>query len=425
MSLEEQERTIVSSLTPEEKGRYTFLKKRRGFYKGRLTFYTNQLDTDSSIDQGVLESMLKMLRTYQKRFDEAQDELESEFPDIEALFKNRENFSNEFMRVFSRVRQMILDKTSSRRLESPMAAGQSTPVRPKLPDINIPKFDGDRKKWMNFSNVFKRVIADRADVDDITKFRYLETSTMDGRAASIVASVTDSNFETAWSRLSEFYSDQEQLKQSLIQELYDVKLPKNPNSKAFEDFANHIECTLGFFNSIQVDTFSWDLLLVYYLTRKLDVETRKELEKERKTTVNITLKAFLNFVRDRSRYLQALAECENTFSKSQVTSTPKVPEKQNTGARKKEYSGSFVAASSDMNCPICNEAHKVLGCDKIKEMKPELLLDAVKKAYLCFNCLRRGHRVRDCTSSLCRVCNEKHHTLLHDALTISKELETD
>lgn len=42
-------------------------------------------------------------------------------------------------------------------------------------------------------------------------------------------------------------------------------------------------------------------------------------------------------------------------------------------------------------------------------------LSKVKERHLCFNCLKRGHRVGHCRSRMCTVsgCGKKHHTLLH------------
>jgi len=38
----------------------------------------------------------------------------------------------------------------------------------------------------------------------------------------------------------------------------------------------------------------------------------------------------------------------------------------------------------------------------------------VASAFLCSNCLRFGHDNSTCQSSACRICAQKHHTLLHE-----------
>ncbi|XP_040175623.1 uncharacterized protein LOC120908545 [Anopheles arabiensis] len=39
----------------------------------------------------------------------------------------------------------------------------------------------------------------------------------------------------------------------------------------------------------------------------------------------------------------------------------------------------------------------------------------VQSKGLCFNCLSPAHRLRQCTSSGCKICQQRHHTLLHEA----------
>ncbi|XP_055621927.1 uncharacterized protein LOC129765547 [Toxorhynchites rutilus septentrionalis] len=39
--------------------------------------------------------------------------------------------------------------------------------------------------------------------------------------------------------------------------------------------------------------------------------------------------------------------------------------------------------------------------------------DLVKKKNLCINCFSSSHIMRNCSSSSCRVCSQKHHTMLH------------
>lgn len=40
-------------------------------------------------------------------------------------------------------------------------------------------------------------------------------------------------------------------------------------------------------------------------------------------------------------------------------------------------------------------------------------VQVVKKAYLCTNCLGKRHLVFHCPAGSCRLCGNRHHTLLH------------
>ncbi|XP_062541616.1 uncharacterized protein LOC134209639 [Armigeres subalbatus] len=46
-------------------------------------------------------------------------------------------------------------------------------------------------------------------------------------------------------------------------------------------------------------------------------------------------------------------------------------------------------------------------------MTPTERFDVTKKNALCINCLSPSHQLKNCSSGACRVCNQKHHTMLH------------
>ena len=68
------------------------------------------------------------------------------------------------------------------------------------------------------------------------------------------------------------------------------------------------------------------------------------------------------------------------------------------------------------NCGICKDVQLPLWkCEKFRGMQVSSRRDYVKENNVCFNCLREGHRVTNClTTFTCRVCNRRHHSLLHE-----------
>ena len=44
----------------------------------------------------------------------------------------------------------------------------------KLPKMSLPVFDGDRKKWLSFWDVFKSEVHDVKDISNVTKFNFLK-----------------------------------------------------------------------------------------------------------------------------------------------------------------------------------------------------------------------------------------------------------
>lgn len=65
-------------------------------------------------------------------------------------------------------------------------------------------------------------------------------------------------------------------------------------------------------------------------------------------------------------------------------------------------------------CDCCSSIHKLHTCTKFKDLSVGDLINFVRKAKLCFNCLQSPHLINKCRSRYnCFVCNGKHNTLLH------------
>ncbi|CAD6235401.1 GSCOCG00007880001-RA-CDS, partial [Cotesia congregata] len=67
-----------------------------------------------------------------------------------------------------------------------------------------------------------------------------------------------------------------------------------------------------------------------------------------------------------------------------------------------------------VNCPVCDEKHRLYTCDKFRELTVEERRKVVLNAQLCFNCFGNNHTVKLCRSKgTCRKCLKRHNTLLH------------
>ena len=68
-------------------------------------------------------------------------------------------------------------------------------------------------------------------------------------------------------------------------------------------------------------------------------------------------------------------------------------------------------------CWYCLKDHKLTACETFISLNLEENKSFVKEKQLCWNCLLKGHIIKDCASTAkCRIdsCNKKHYTLLHD-----------
>ncbi|XP_026739594.1 uncharacterized protein LOC113502285 [Trichoplusia ni] len=65
------------------------------------------------------------------------------------------------------------------------------------------------------------------------------------------------------------------------------------------------------------------------------------------------------------------------------------------------------------SCPVCEEEHFATECKKFKEASIDKKWDIIKKAKICFKCLRFKHLRSNCKAPVCRKCRRWHHTILH------------
>uniref|UniRef100_A0A182PX85 PHD-type domain-containing protein n=1 Tax=Anopheles epiroticus TaxID=199890 RepID=A0A182PX85_9DIPT len=72
--------------------------------------------------------------------------------------------------------------------------------------------------------------------------------------------------------------------------------------------------------------------------------------------------------------------------------------------------------SENQPCPICERPHSITKCETFRGKIPKERVATALNLGLCYKCLMKGHRVRDCKSrTACTVdgCKYNHHSMLH------------
>lgn len=73
-----------------------------------------------------------------------------------------------------------------------------------------------------------------------------------------------------------------------------------------------------------------------------------------------------------------------------------------------------LVSANELQCAVCNNNHELYKCEEFKKKSVSDKYSVLRKSGACFNCLGKGHRTTECSSSsTCRKCSKKHHTLLH------------
>lgn len=271
----------------------------------------------------------------------------------------------------------------------------------QLPKINIPKFDGEYGKWPTFKDLFEKVVHSQK-ISAVQKMWYLKTNLI-GEAERLIRhlSLTDNNYDTAWTILKDRFSNKRVLTATLIQQMLDIPNVAS-DAKAIKDFHDIVQENLAAISNMEVDTTNWDPLLLQLLVKKLDRHTHGLYEASIKNPRELqSIKNFLKFLEQRFQALESMGSKEK----------PK-QDKNNTHKEKNKATASIVSSSL---CKVCNgKEHPLYTCEKFKNnMTPAERLNWVQKQRLCVNCFKSTHKARDCKSRACPKCNLKHNSLLH------------
>ncbi|KAI4473925.1 hypothetical protein M0802_015875 [Mischocyttarus mexicanus] len=83
------------------------------------------------------------------------------------------------------------------------------------------------------------------------------------------------------------------------------------------------------------------------------------------------------------------------------------------------------ASQIQPNCELCKRDHCTQFCERLVEANQEKRINIITTAGLCSNCLRSNHDLGACLASICKVCNLKHHTLIHEGSVASTSVQSN
>lgn len=275
----------------------------------------------------------------------------------------------------------------------------------RFPKIDLPFFDGAYDKWMCFSDTFKAMIHNKINISNIEKLHYLR-SCLKGEAAAVIQSLisSDENYEIAWSLLVDRYDNKRVIVQNHLKALLNQPAITRESAITLRQLLNNINTHSRALKVLGLSVDTWDAILIFLMTSKLDKTTHQEWEKTISSSELPTLKQFTEFLKTRIQILEATIPQD---SNDQI----KIANQRHKGNLNSK-SALAVTQYSD-HCNYCQDKHKIYNCEKFLNLPISERLETVKKQKLCFNCLRKNHSSDKCKCGHCKKCNKKHNTLLH------------
>lgn len=173
---------------------------------------------------------------------------------------------------------------------------------------------------------------------------------------------------------------------------------------------------------LDIDT-NGDVFALYFVTERLDSETRLQWEllqtRDFRSQELAAFEQLFNFLESRFKALEQIKTTRIGFNGQQQR--PSTSQANYNSSNSKQ---AFHAV--DLKCEFCSENHKLCFCKEFVKEEVDARRDFVLKNRICFNCLG-NHSVRFCQKpTSCRICNKKHHSLLHpQAVSLSNNEATE
>ncbi|XP_078052012.1 uncharacterized protein LOC144478153 [Augochlora pura] len=391
------------------------LRRRRGNIIGHITTLKNFLDNCEESEHRNISLITEHLNGLAKawdRFDDIQFELETLDPSEET---RRFEMQTNYYTVVARAKDLIQPNEQPNNSRSVHPASPAltvtAPMAIKLPEMRLPTFDGTIENWASFFDIFTSMIDRNEDLTPVQKLQYLR-STLTGKAAACIQSLktTDTNYQDAIDILKEKFHCPRRTLLRHCDAIRDIPKLTKDTPEALGELLDVLNQHLRALRNLGESVSSWNSILISIILSKINSDTIWQWEV---TLPNKEMPSYTHLM----EFLQKRANCSSaaitrivSTGGNRHTSIATNPKPSTGGTARTQ---TFFAAKSPQ-CSICHEAHAVRDCETFKLASPATRLETVEKTALCHNCLRPGHTTDSCRSLFsCRVCNQRHHTLIH------------
>lgn len=302
---------------------------------------------------------------------------------------------------------------------SPQVAPTSQLQGFRLPEIPLPKFNGDFQNWLNFRSAFSSIVVENTSVEDKVKYQYLK-QVLSGEALNRVANVPSGDFQLAWTLLTERYDNPMQIADTHVAAILS---PPNLNAKSaasWRAFVDHEKLNIQALESLDLGIEVKDLLYMYIIISRFDASTLREWERFNSLKENTSLAHLWSFMENQHKVAQAVSfNCTSSAQNSQNSSSNHFSKSSNHVAKpfsQPQGNNKGFNFQKTTSCLYCKDAtHNVFNCPSFRQLEPSARLEAVRAKQLCYNCMKPFDRNHHSCSGACKTCGKAHHTTLHGA----------
>ncbi|XP_073952967.1 uncharacterized protein [Choristoneura fumiferana] len=357
------------------------------------------INLESITEKWEFEDLLKTLQARWAAIDSLHWEIDSELEGSNSVYEKA--FTNHEVK-YNDIKKAINSKLWS-----------VAHIEKYTPQMKTPEFSGNYHHWQSFKDLFCATIHNNPTLSDGQKMQFLKTK-VKGEAERLIQHlpVTADNYKTSWDILQHRYDNKKLIFNSHISIMLSIPAMQQPTVGHIKNIHDSTLESLNAIKNLGVEIETWDPLLVYLLTQKLDTQTHNDYLETLKQPRDLpTIQDFLNFLEAKFTSMEAARQKqEGPLSKSYTSN------QISSSGTTRNPKQSFIKNKRNFpQCPLCNENHGIYYCEKFLQMSPIAKARTVAKLNLCTNCLF-NHNGKPCIATKrCQECRGDHNTILHAA----------
>ena len=411
------------------------LKQQRGCLKANVTRLIKFFDDNIEADIHDCESRQIKLEEYNTNFEKIQLEIELASGTVdessqEEQFEVQEDERAEFEKKYYTCLKIIKMRLQAIRAASPLAqpdaqfiepfvsvarSDASTPqnityhINHGLEKLQVRPYDGNPREWQSFRDAFTNLVHKNDAMPATEKFYRLKQS-LQGDLINLLDGLdaSEENYKVAWDLISQRCDKPRKIIQSHLKQILELPAMKTSSAVLIRSLKEKAQMHVNALKALKEPVDSWDSVLVYIISRKLDRFTRKSWEETLEDSAKPKFTDLIAFLKKKERddgdYESPLVQSNNTYNTNNANTNKK--SKTNTQQ-------SLLSTNKSDLCTFCKQDHRVYSCPQLLNINQNDRADAVREKRLCLNCLRDNHSTKQCRASGCRTCSKKHNSLLH------------
>ncbi|XP_063994830.1 uncharacterized protein LOC135172605 [Diachasmimorpha longicaudata] len=290
----------------------------------------------------------------------------------------------------------------------------------RLPKIRIPVFDGKRENWASYKNKFLALVHSRSDISDAVKCSQLFDSLV-GQALAKVGQFdpSEQDYSKVWQTLLDFYDHKRTVAVEHLNAILDPPKITKPSADELSTLLDTARLRLHILDGLGAR--SGDDFIVRIIERCLPPVTRSKWQDKLDMDELPKLDGLLNFIQSVMLKHQAFDSSNHSKQENHPSNQKKRTGETRVQPVKRLAKGdvhTFVTSrapesapsSNRVVCPLCRD--RLFKCHRFIALSVKECGNIVRDLQACRNCLWK-HPLPCKSTQNCRVCQQKHHTLLH------------